>query len=197
MRKLLFIILIIILGSITFFSVYRYAYLYTMHLKLQKDLEKYANRIVELQQEKRTIEKTLTEKKLSLEQELSSTQEKLNQTKLELDEAKNKVGESEGKLFAYQKEIADLGEARKDLEAKLASLEEEKQDLESKFNSIDELKKAIKAIKQKQREARLKTINKTKASDNELSIGNRGFLIWQGTSTLKSKVKIEVIPVNE
>ena len=134
----------------------------------------------------KAMEEQLTGEKNALDQQLKETQGQLKQVTEELNLTRDKVA-------ALQKDNADLLVMQKELQNKMEVIALEKETLQSKFNSLEELKKAIRDLKERLHQERL--AKRREQKDKQLSEGNRGYLIYHGVSTIKSKVKIEVIPV--
>ncbi len=195
----LFVLTIVVLASISFV---RYFYLlsqnYNLNTKLLdvekriKDLNKVKQELqLSLEKENKEYKEVLNDKE-SLKGQLEELQGKLLERELDLEDTRIKLSKVRGEIEGLNKDQVVLRDQIGDLEIQIEQLTNERDVFEAKFNSLPELKKAIKLLRSK---FYVKRIEMQEALDaKELKDGNQGFLIWQGKSTIKEKVKIEVLP---
>lgn len=176
----------IVLVGVTIFSSVHYYTLLDQNRILQRLVRSYEKKLIDLEQAKKAIEEQLTQEKNLLEMQLREAQEQLRQVTEELSNAKGKIG-------TLEQTNSDLLALQKELQVKVDLIAKEKETLEAKFNSLVELKKAIRDLKERLRQEKLAKRQELKAK--QLIEGNRGYLVYQGQSTCRGKVKIEVIPV--
>ena len=118
-----------------------------------------------------------------LQQELKSLQERLDET-------------TTG-LASLQHEHEALRERNDSLTEQLSAVTDENQQLEAKLSSLKELKLAIRDVKHKMWNERWAAwrarIEALKAADQEqLAMGNHGYVVRNGISTLGSSEKLQV-----
>jgi DNA repair exonuclease SbcCD ATPase subunit len=175
----------ILIGFTVFSSVHYYTLLDQNRI-LQRLVRSYEKKLTDMEQARKAMEEQLTQEKNVLDQQLKEAQEQLKQVTEELSLSKDKV-------TTLEKANSDLLEMQKELQNKIGVIALEKETLQAKFNSLEELKKAIRDLKEKIRQEKL--AKRKEQQDKQLTEGNRGYLIYQGVSTSRGKVKIEVIPV--
>ncbi|MDP2938607.1 MAG: hypothetical protein Q8O13_00780 [Candidatus Omnitrophota bacterium] len=191
------IVLIIILGLIvlTGFSLSRYFYLQKANLELERIIKENKAKIDDLANQlfvENELNEKLKQEKQLLSNELKELSQELKQHEMELSSAKDKLSHIQTKLNLLKKENLYLSQLKASFDVKMEQANQEKAGLEAKFNSIEELKKAIYDLKDKMRRERLAA---RKESKNPQKVnGNKGYIIWRGQPTLKSKVRIEVTP---
>ena len=179
-------ILIILLLSITAFSMIKYLSELRARYRLQGSLVKAQDEITVLAQEKQNLLQELGKEK-SLKEQLLLRNAGL----------KDYLRASRSKIVRLFQDRAKLQVSFEDTSAKFSILKAENRVLidkrrcifmeneqfKAKLSSIVELKKAIRELKTKKR--------KIPEPKNE---GNRGFLIKDGQLNIPEKIKIEVVP---
>ena len=179
-------ILIILLLSITAFSMIKYLSELRARYRLQGSLVKAQDEITVLAQEKQNLLQELGKEK-SLKEQLLLRNAGL----------KDYLKASRSKIIRLFQDRAKLQVSFEDTSAKFSILKAENRVLidkrrcifmeneqfKAKLSSIVELKKAIRELKTKKR--------KIPEPKNE---GNRGFLIKDGQLNIPEKIKIEVVP---
>jgi len=132
------------------------------------------------------MEEQLIAEKNTLDLQLKDTLAQLKQVTDELNNTK-------GRVVTLEKTNSDLIAIQQELQDKVGVIAKEKEVLEAKLNSLDELKKAIRDLKIKLRQERIAA--RQQRQEQQIIEGNHGYLVYQGVSTIKGKIKIEVIPV--
>ncbi|MDP3143470.1 MAG: hypothetical protein Q8N14_06010 [Candidatus Omnitrophota bacterium] len=185
-RKWGFVLGGIVLVGVAIFTSVHYFTLLDQNRILQRLVRSYERKLTDLEQAKKAMEDQLTAQKNVLDLQLKETMEQLKLVTEELTGAK-------GKIVNLEKTNYDLLAMQQELKDRVGLIAQEKEALEAKLNSLDELKKAIRDLKIKMRQERLAAHKQRE--EKQIVEGNRGFLIYQGVSTIKGKVKIEVTPV--
>ena len=144
--------------------------------------DEYTHLSSELGEARKTVEAQTTDLS-SLRQELKSVQDRLNTTVEE--------------IAALQREHEQLRHENVSLTTKLSSVMLEKQRLEMRLSSLHELKLAIRDVRSKvsaERWAAWRThIQARKQKDQErLAMGNRGYVVRSGRSTLGVSPRLHV-----
>ncbi|MBU0548588.1 MAG: hypothetical protein KJ710_03150 [Candidatus Omnitrophica bacterium] len=179
-------ILIILLLSITVFSMVKYLSELKARYRIQSSLIKAQDEVVVLAQEKQ-----------NLLQELGKEKELKEQLILKNAGLKDYLKASRNKIVRLFQDKAMVQASLEDTSAKFSILKAENRILidqrkriymeneqfKAKLNSVVELKKAIRELKVNKRNV---LVSVTK--------GNRGFLVRNGQPTISEKVKIEVVP---
>lgn len=133
-----------------------------------------------------------------LNQELSETQQtlegqtgELSGLRQELTSVQDRLDETVTQLSSLQREHELLREQDASLNTQLASVTIEKEQLAAKLSSLQELQLAIRDVKRKIRDerwaawrARVETAKQ--ADQAALASGNRGYLVHNGTSTVRA-----------
>lgn len=159
---------------------------------INQQAEKVTNQMEsEYQERMGEIQKLITEK-TDIRQQLSQAETELTAIETILQQAQSQLsvlGEVERPLM---ERITALVESRRTLEMRLASLVAEKESLERKFQDVAILKQTIKELKRKKRgEIESLLIQRDRLL---LVVGNRGYLVRDGKSTLARGGTVEVIP---
>jgi len=179
------IVLVLLLG-VTLFSMVKYVSELNTRYQLQNSLVQARNEIVLIAQEKQNLLQELKKEK-DLQEELALRNAAL----------KDNLRASNQRITRFFQENADIKEDLENSGARFSILKAENRSLieghkrlyvenaeyKLKLSTVEQLKKAIKDLRNKKR----KNIEVT-------SEGNQGFLIKDGQSTAKDKVKIEVVP---
>ncbi len=142
----------------------------------------------EMLQEDVKILARVAEEKGIIEAELEEVKAGLEEARVEISDLKLDNRD----LVARLDELIKHKEA---LEARLTTVTKEKGELLAILNSLTELKKAVRNVKQRIREERILALREL--DKNKLALGNRGFIIKDGKSTMVTKVNIEVLPVGQ
>jgi len=174
-------ILIVLLLTMTVFSILKYKSVLNENYALLDDLNLAKDQALSLEKEKQNLLQDI-EKRKGMEQAL----------KANLRASKNKVT----RLFADNNEIKQsidkltskfsmLKTEKIALEEQKEQISRENQDLMAKLNSIEELQMQIKELKDQQ--------NKTE----NIEEGNKGYLKRHGSFTPPAKAIIEVVPASQ
>jgi len=179
--------LIAFLVIIALFSSVKYIQLREEKRQLLRDVEQIWSKISDLENEKDELAQEL-EKRGLVDVFLGLAKEKVSEVDQRLIEAKETI-------IQLQLSMAELKGEKEKLNVEAKRLRDEKAWLEKRFHSVRELKQAIRAIKREMylvKSDMSKRIEMLSAAD-----GNCGYLVKDGKSTYKRKVKISVIPVTE
>ncbi|MFC1593914.1 hypothetical protein ACFL38_01140 [Candidatus Omnitrophota bacterium] len=199
----LFVLTIVVLAGI---SITRYVYLVQQNYSLNTKLQDVENKIHELNTAKKKLEDSLTKEKqeyakvvedreqlkAQLQEQVDTLQGRLQNKEVELQKKEVELGSTKEELTGVQNRIALLKQDYSVLEERIGELRGERDAFEAKLNSLPELKKAIVTLKRKvviRREELQSELDAQESRD-----GNKGYLTWQGKSTIKEKVTIEVLP---
>ncbi|MFC1703674.1 hypothetical protein ACFL1E_02690 [Candidatus Omnitrophota bacterium] len=199
----LFVLTIVVLAGISFV---RYYYLLKQNYNLNTKLLDVEHRIRELNTIKNELEGSLKqekaeyktvledkeEMKIALEKEIGGLRDTLGQKEQELESTKQELAKVQDNVMALNSDYSNLQGKYDDLQDKIKELKDERDAFEAKFNSLPELKKALQSIHNRVFAKRVELQQKRDAQ--ELREGNKGYLTWQGKSTVKEKVIIEVLP---
>lgn len=155
-------------------------------LKLNMDRRKLA-------EEYAGAQRTLAE----LDHELDETRGIAQDQATELDRLQGRLTEAQQEVQRLQFEQRGFRQANTNLLQQLASVSEEKTRLEDKLHSIRELRLAIRSVKQQlwatRRQEWLAKLEAQQADDQrKLAAGNRGYLVRNGVTTLRSATKLQV-----
>lgn len=170
--KVWLIVLLVVLAVGVIFVSWRYFWAVNKLVKTETELE----------QSRLQLFKELQEKQ-QLQNELKETRGQLHEIKIELENTKKELTLVNTRLLGVEKYSKELLQ--------------KKQRLEEKLHSLKELKGAIRQVKldNQQQKVQQYLINKRhqEAIDaQKLAQGNRGFLIKDGRTLFKPKIKIEV-----
>ncbi|MGD9015640.1 MAG: hypothetical protein PVI33_06430, partial [Candidatus Omnitrophota bacterium] len=186
--------LIAFLATVALFSTVKYIQLAEEKRKLLTDVEQIWNRISSLEGQRDDLTQELKEKGL-VEAYLGLAEKEISQINAKLIEAKNTIIKLQLSMAELEEEKQKLNLEANRLSSEAKRLSNEKAWLESRFNSLQELKKAIREIKKeiysvkKDMRKRIDTL--------ATAGGNRGYIVKDGESTYRRKVKIRVIPATE
>lgn len=191
-------IVIILLLTITVFSVYKFISSLREKYELLKSLNITKEQVAVLEEEKQNLLQEIEKDKL--------LQQKLTEQNLGLKEYLMAGKARLAKLFkAYgqtQKDIGQINSKFSILKAENTALLDEKErivkeneSLKAKLTSAIELKNAIRQLKKQAQRVGIQIIKKT---DTRKTLeGNQGYVIKDGKLYNPAKVKIEVIPAPE
>ncbi len=194
-----FIVVIIFLCGLAAFSLYKYT-------RINVDLGQKKQQITELEARNNAISQELeeqkarlaqaTQEKKTLEEEVALGKQDLGQLKLELADSRKELANLQRTVEELTAGNQALQKEQAGLTAKIEELNTQKNALETKLSSVDELKQILKDLKKAKRTVRRnkagKELNNKKT---ETADSNRGYIIYQGKPTFKSKVSIQVLPV--
>jgi chromosome segregation ATPase len=186
--------LIAFLATVALFSTIKYIQLAEEKRKLLTDVEQIWNRVSSLEDQRDSLTQDLKEKGL-VEPYLGLAEKEISQINTKLIEAKNTIIELQLSMAELEGEKQRLNIEANRLSMDAKRLSNEKAWLESRFHSVKELKKAIREIKT---EIHLVKKDMSKRIDTLVTLGgNRGYMLKDGESTYRRKVKIRVIPATE
>lgn len=181
-------LLIILLLSITAFSMIRYISELKSKYRLQDSLNQAQNEIAGLSQEKQNLLKEiekeqvlkeeLIQKNSNLKDYLRASKNRMTRLFQDNDQVRKDLDETQANFSILKAENRALIDSRKRIYL-------ENEQFKAKLSSITELKKAIRELKTKKRQALVLTAE-----------GNRGFVIKDGQPTISDRLKIEVVPAS-
>ena len=198
-------ILIVLLLTLTVFSVFKYI----LALKEKEELSQALNQVREqaatLEKEKQNLLEVLKkekELKQRVIQQNSVFKDNLKASKIRLRrlfrdvrEKQNSIEQLNSQISISKAENKALVEKEGKLKVELTQVAQENESLKEKLSSIIELKKAIRELKKTHKVNKVNIETKQKAQAEKIVEGNYGYLIKDGQITYPAKVKIEVIPV--
>lgn len=187
--------LMVLLVSITIFSVLKYVTSLKEKYDLLNSLEQTKEQVATLEEEKQNLSQTL-EKEKELQQKvvqqnsalkdyLRASKERLTELFADYRETQETIEQLDSKVSLLKAENTALTEEKE-------RVTQENEDLEAKISSIVELRKAIRELRRQMRKVGVEL--KQKVTADKIREGNRGFLLKDGQPTSPAKVKIEVIP---
>lgn len=199
-------ILIVLLLTITVFSVFKHILALKEKDELSNTLNQVKKQAATLKKEKQNLLETL-EKEKELQQKLAQQNSilkenlkagKIRLTKLFRDvfEKQRSIEQLNSQLSISKAENKALIEEENKLKAELTRVSQENENLNAKLSSIAELKKAIRELKKMRKVSKVSIEIKQKEQNEKIIEGNRGFLIKDGKITYPAKVRIEVIPAS-
>ncbi|KPK98909.1 MAG: hypothetical protein AMJ95_02230 [Omnitrophica WOR_2 bacterium SM23_72] len=195
-------VLIGLLIVITAFSAFKYGtslkekydtFIVMNQLKEQLDIleQEKQNLLADLEKGKQ-LEAQLTEENTALKDNIKATRIRLTKLFMEQREKEKAYEELSYRFSLLQAENANLIEEKGQLDLRVSQAESENQALKVKLSSIQELKKAIRELKRRMRPERLIAARPRK--NDEVIDGNRGYLIKDGKSTYRGRIRVEVRP---
>ncbi len=193
-------LLIILLMGITVFTSFKYISYQKERYALLDILSEIKRGTATLENEKQNLLQALqkenallqkiTQENTGLKDSLKARQEQLVKLEASSAEARKTIEGLTSQASALKAENAALGTDK-------TRLSKENESLKAKLSSIPELKKTIKELKRQMRQVSQITLGiKREAKNEKLPEGNRGFLMKDGRSTYRAKVRIEVTPVS-
>lgn len=195
--KSLKIILAAVLCVITAFSVFKYIVTQNEKKILLASIKQIEQQVASLEKDKQGLQKTieqgkevqmqLTEQNKGLTEDLKAVEDKLAKSSSDLSQAQKTIDE-------LNLQVGLLKDERDNMAIKLADISQEKDALKTKVSPVKELKKAIREIKLQLRAPSHETPKKEKARIINVTDGNRGFVMKNGTPTYTPKIKIKVEP---
>jgi chromosome segregation ATPase len=193
------------------FCMYQYIVSMRENLTLQSQLDQVQQDLRELEvvrnnlnadlERTRESEKALILENTGLKDQVKTDQAKFTTLEATIQEAQANINALNAQISLAKEENTALITEVGGLKDKLSVVAQKNDQMEATLNSVAELKKAIKALKRKTRAARraapVKAVADAKKQVQEITLGNLGFLIKNGTITTPSRVKIEVQPSYE
>jgi chromosome segregation ATPase len=197
------IIIIAVLAGITVFCAYKYVASVMENNSLSANIRQLNIDVQALEDEKSGLAKDLNREKeinIALNQDVAVLKDNLTQSKermaeLEADfQASQQTIENLDSEFSLVKaENTALRDQVQGLQLDISQAKVEREQMQQKLSSIAELKKAIKDLRQKTRLAKKQIQNRIKIKEKIL--GNDGFLVKNGKSTVPGIIKIKVEPL--
>jgi chromosome segregation ATPase len=200
-----------ILAGITGYCFYQYVVSIQENVNLQAELEQVQLDIRQLElvrdnlnsdlEQTRESEKAAILENTGLKDQVNADQVKFTALEATIQEAQNNIDALNAKISLAREENTALVTQIGGLKGQLSAAEQEKDKMEATLSSVDELKKAIKALKRKTRTARraapVTVVADARKQVQEITLGNKGFLIKNGKIMTPSRVKIDVQPSPE
>jgi chromosome segregation ATPase len=189
---------LVLLLTVTIFSVYRYLAELKQKYELSVDLAKAKEAGLALEKEKQNLlvaidkEKSvsagLSQKIFVLKNNFRAAKVRLNKLFTDYQRAQSELDDLDAKFSLLKAEKVELEKQNK-------LITEENSGLKEKLGSVAELKKAMHQLR---KQAQKVTVQIRKKFDqNRVIEGNNGFLMKNGLPTYPAKVKIEVVPAPE
>ncbi|MCX5708636.1 MAG: hypothetical protein NTY14_06680 [Candidatus Omnitrophica bacterium] len=198
------VIIIAVLAGITFFCVYKYIASVHENNSLSANIRQLNIDVQALEGEKNGLVQDFGREKeinSALNQDITGLKDSLDQSKermakLETDfQASRKTIEDLNSEFSLVKaENTALRDQVQGLQLDISQAKAEKEQMQVRLSSVAELKKAIRELRQKARLAKKQVQNRIKAIE-KIILGNSGFLVKNGKSTLSGTIKIKVEPL--
>jgi len=188
-------IVIVLLASITIFSIYKYAVAMKEKYALLNEITQKKEQIVLLENEKQKLtqeldkEKALGEKlieeKAELKENLRASRKRLSRLFVDLAGVQSTLDQVNAHISLLKAENTALTEQKN-------KLDKENDAFRAKLSSGAELKKALKELR---KQAQKVGVHMIKKAENEKTLeGNQGYIIKNGLTTTPAKVIIEVTP---
>jgi chromosome segregation ATPase len=192
-----------IMVGIAGFSLYRYIALMQEQAGLEADLSQAQAdiKLIELVRDNLNLdlEKAFeAEKDLILENTGLKDQIKTDRDKFTaaIQEAQANMDSLAEQISISREESAALVSQIDGLKSQLTAADREKDRMAATLNSMDELKKAIKDLRRRTRQAKrfapMTIVADSEKQVQEITLGNRGFIVRNGKLTYPSRVKIDV-----
>ena len=189
---------LVLLLTVTIFSVYRYLAELKQKYELSVGLAKAKEAGLALEKEKQNLlvaidkEKSvsagLSQKIFVLKNNFRAAKVRLNKLFTDYQRAQSELDDLDAKFSLLKAEKVELEKQNK-------LITEENSGLKEKLGSVAELKKAMHQLR---KQAQKVTVQIRKKFDqNRVIEGNNGFLMKNGLPTYPAKVKIEVVPAPE
>ncbi len=194
-------IIIAVLVGITVFCVYKYIASVSENNSLSVSIRQLNIDVQALEDEKNGLVKDLGREKeinSALNQDITGLKDNLAQSKermvqLETDfQVSQKAIEGLNSEFSLVKaENTALRDQVQGLQLDISQAKAEKEQMQVQLSSIAELKKAIKELRQKTRLAKKQVQDRIEIKE-KIVLGNNGFVVKNGKSTLSGTIKIKV-----
>jgi len=197
------------------FFVFRYVDLLRTKARIELELTQAVRQVgfldAQLKDEKGKVE-SLFQEKSALKQELQGSEAKVSRLNSEKLEAESHIFSLITEIQGLERKVDGILEEKTNIEENLKALEGKNSRMEEKLNSIPELKKEIRNLKRKRKlpaltpKFELKELSRPKALIKEKEEswitpktftfpdedGNSGFIVKDGESTYRKRLKIEV-----
>lgn len=211
------LILAFVASGLCAFFVFRYVDLLHTKAKIELELTQAVRQVgflgAQLKDEKGKVE-SLNQEKSALKQGLDESEAKVSRLNSEKLEAESHIFSLISEIQGLERKVDGIIEEKTKIEENLEILEGKNSRMEATLNSIPELKKEIRNLKRKRKmpeltpKFELKELSLPKAVRKEktesLSAerifgapeedGNSGFIVKDGESTYRKRLKIEVRP---
>jgi len=206
--KVLRVILSILLIAATAFISFKYIQSLNEKNALLNSLNDIKKEAKALENEKQNLLQTLEKEKEALQEAarenaglkdtLKANQDRLATLETDFQQAKQTIEGVLSDVSALKAENSNLKDQKYNLRFELVQATKENESLKAKLTSIPELKKAIKDLKKKIRQVGEVTVEINKQiQGDKIPEGNQGFLLKDGHSASRAKVRIEVTPVGD
>lgn len=190
--------MLVLLLTVTIFSVYRYLAELKQKYELSVDLAKAKESGLALEKEKQNLLLAIDKEKAvsaGLSQKIFVLKNNFRAAKVRLNKLFTDYQRAQSELDDLDAKFSLLKAEKVELEKQNKLITEENSGLKEKLGSAAELKKAMHQLR---KQAQKVTVQIRKKFDqNRVIEGNNGFLMKNGLPTYPAKVKIEVVPAPE
>lgn len=203
MKNISTIIAAVLLG-ITAFCVYKYIVSVNENNSLSANIRKLDSEVKGLEDEKielagdlgreKEINNALNQQVAVIKDSLSQSKEKLARLETDFQSSQKTVEDLSSEFSLVKAENTALREQIQGMQIDIAQAKVDKEQMQAKLSSIAGLKTAIKELRYKTRAAKKKVQERIEIKE-QMILGNNGFLIKDGKSTLFGEVKIKVEPL--
>ncbi|TAN62762.1 hypothetical protein EPN16_00945 [bacterium] len=189
-KNMLVLIFSLMIGAVIF-SVVRYIAVYQAKARLEYELSQVKEHAWFLEGQLKQDEELIS----GLNEEKRLLADTLKEKESRISQLEQKNTQSQEHIFSLVNEIEGARKQRDKTMKDLSANQEKLRELQARLQSIPELKKAIKEVRMRTRNRRLET-NHRPAPLGRISEAesNLGYLLRNGVSTYKPRVKIEVTP---
>lgn len=189
-KNMLVLIFSLMIGAVIF-SVVRYIAVSRAKDRLEYELSQVKEHAWFLEGQLKQDEELIS----GLNEEKRLLTDTLKEKESRVSQLEQKNTQNQEQVFSLVNEIEGARKQRDKTMKDLSANQEKLRELQTKLQSIPELKKAIKELKTQMRNRRLKDNPRSapleRISEAEI---NFGYLLKDGVSTYKPRIKIEVIP---
>ncbi len=203
MKNIAAIIVAVLLG-ITVFCVYKYVASVNENNSLAANIRQLNSEVEALEDEKidlardlgreKEINNALNREVALVKDNLIQSKEKLARLETDFQSSRKTIDDLSSEFSLVKAENTALREQIQGMEIDIAQAKVDKEQMQAKLSSIKGLKKAIRELRQKTRAAKIKVRERIVAKE-DMILGNNGFLIKNGRSTLIGEVRIKVEPL--
>jgi chromosome segregation ATPase len=196
-------IIIAVLAGITIFCVYKYVASVRENNSLSANIHQLNVDVQALEDEKSGLTKDLDREKeinsalnqdiTGLKDNLAQSKEKMAQLEADFQASQKTVEDLNSEFSLVKAENTALRDQVQGLQLDISQAKVEREQMQQRLSSIAELKKAIKELRQKTRLAKKQVQNRIKIKEKIL--GNEGFLVKNGKSSIPGTIKIKVEPL--
>jgi chromosome segregation ATPase len=189
-KNMLVLIFSLMIGAVIF-SVLRYIAVSRVKARLEYELSQVKEHAWFLEGQLKQDEELIS----GLNEEKRLLTDTLKGKESRISQLEQKNTQSQEHIFSLVNEIEGARKQRDKTMQDLSASQEKLKELQTRLQSIPELKKAIKEVKMQMRNRRLKT-NHSSEPLRQISEAesNFGYLLKDGASTYKPRIKIEVTP---